>query len=260
MRNIRHAVTSLVLAGALSACGPASESAAPQETGTATASTEAVQALQQIDHMQLARVLESVQAYKAAHPEASEAEVSALTQAEVIAEASRVRSQELDYYKYSPIRLNAQESALCNENYIKCTNSINVGKQAVDVAPYYFSDGQTEGRQDAFRHAFWNAQLVRVTDLTWAQRWATAHEDGYSANFYSNGIRKPPSQMDMQNNASGRTYGSNNRYVNDTQMMNIIRDAVIAGNLVALKYTTTYPDGYLVRTSTCLTGGRCGRN
>lgn len=55
------------------------------------------------------------------------------------------------------------------------------------------------GNGDAFRHALWNALMVKLTDSSWANKWATAHEYG---------AKNQPSiekSMDLSNNAYGRS-------------------------------------------------------
>ena len=56
--------------------------------------------------------------------------------------------------------------------------------------------GRYQTRKDAFRHAFWNALMVYACDEEWAERFATAHEEGRTD--------VDDKMMDLNNNAIGR--------------------------------------------------------
>lgn len=63
--------------------------------------------------------------------------------------------------------------------------------------------GRYQTRKDAFRHALWNALMVYHCDAEWAERFATAHEEGRTD--------VDDKMMDLNNNAIGRLIAENAR-------------------------------------------------
>ena len=54
---------------------------------------------------------------------------------------------------------------------------------------------------DAFRHTLWNARMAADVGVEWAEKWATAHEDGNPGSALAR-------QMDLFNNNVGRGQGA----------------------------------------------------
>lgn len=99
--------------------------------------------------------------------------------------------------------LNSKEKALYNESPTKGLRCMQAGVTASSNAKAKFvSSVLYNGNGDAFRHSLWNALMVKLTNSSWANRWATAHEDG-ATNQPS--IEKT---MDLSNNAYGRSLAS----------------------------------------------------
>lgn len=98
--------------------------------------------------------------------------------------------------------LNQLEKDLYNSNPYYGLLSLECGRMALDETDVrYTDDAQRGGNGDAFRHAFWNAMMVNTTTKEWAEKWATAHEDGDLTNDYLNRT------MDLSNNYRGREIG-----------------------------------------------------
>lgn len=96
--------------------------------------------------------------------------------------------------------LNSKEKALYNQSPSKGLRCMQAGATASSTAKSKFTSSVLHnGNGDAFRHAFWNALMVKLTDSSWASKWATAHEDGAT---------NQPSierSMDLSNNSFGRS-------------------------------------------------------
>lgn len=96
--------------------------------------------------------------------------------------------------------LNSKEKALYNQSPTKGLRCMQAGVTATSAAKSRFTSSVLHnGNGDAFRHAFWNALMVKLTGSSWASKWATAHEDG-ATNQPS--IEK---SMDLSNNSYGRS-------------------------------------------------------
>lgn len=85
---------------------------------------------------------------------------------------------------------------------------------------------------DAFRHAYWNALMVKHIDYSWADRWATAHEEG------SDGIS---TEMDLWNNNEGRLIAANNPDDADYELSDKVVDAINAGVLRKIENDEVVP-------------------
>jgi hypothetical protein len=85
--------------------------------------------------------------------------------------------------------------------------------------------GAHNGKQDAFRHALWNALNARDIGEGDAKKFANAHE----------ATPKQPDEerkMDLHNNAVGRESGANNPDSSDENMAGLILDALDTGKLI----------------------------
>lgn len=93
-----------------------------------------------------------------------------------------------------------------------------LGYVAKSVAESSGLDGAWNGKQDAFRHAYWNALMLDEVGRYWAERWGTAHEDGATS--------QPQIErtLDLTNNERGRQAAEDviavNWIVTDTELNN----------------------------------------
>lgn len=108
---------------------------------------------------------------------------------------------EYELEDYDIPKLNEYEEVLFDDNPKKGYWSIAAGVEAYDYTDYLF--GSTKwpgGKNDAFRHAYWNITMVMLVNDQWADDWATAHELG-AADYSKN---NPHVKMDLHNNDEGR--------------------------------------------------------
>jgi hypothetical protein len=115
-------------------------------------------------------------------------------------ESSNFATLSLDYPFPTPDNLNPVEKALFEQNALIAFKVFLCGRSAVDeAARRYKAASLHNGNGDAFRHSFWNALMVDSVGVTWAEKWATAHETGAS------GQPQNEKTMDLHNNSVGRT-------------------------------------------------------
>jgi len=126
---------------------------------------------------------------------------------------------------YAPTDLNPEEQELYDSNPYKGLQALYYGNKAIDESEARYSSGLHNGNGDAFRHAYWNALMVKHIDYDWAVAWATAHEEG------AEGQPLIEKQMDLYNNAEGRVLGAVNESKSDTQIADIVEAAVDDGNM-----------------------------
>lgn len=126
--------------------------------------------------------------------------------------------------------------------------SINRNRNnAFNAAKYSGLPHPRDGRQDAFRHAYWNALNTVDAGYISARNFATLHERG------SNPADDPKSseydpvaiKMDLYNNEVGRRIGLENPNATPDELMNLVMQALANGELqvVYLKdnqYVDTY--------------------
>ena len=101
--------------------------------------------------------------------------------------------------------LSAPEWALFKQDPIVGAFVLLHAKGAMDEAMgRYKAVALEDDNGDAFRHAYWNARMAGDPKVgpAWAEKWATAHEDGTPGNPL---LRR---QMDLFNNAVGRKNAS----------------------------------------------------
>lgn len=100
-----------------------------------------------------------------------------------------------------------------------------------------------DGHQDAFRHAYWNARLVREFGAEFARKFATAHE----------GLPGNPADreaMDLYNNEVGRRIAIQNPDADPDELADLVQRAVEEGDLVVvddkgeLAYSDQVPVGH----------------
>jgi hypothetical protein len=86
---------------------------------------------------------------------------------------------------------------------------------------------RNDGHNDAFRHAYWSAQLTKQYGAEWARQFTTAHEGapGNSA------VREA---MDLHNNEVGRKIAEANPNATPEQLATMIAQAAKEGKLVVV--------------------------
>lgn len=84
-----------------------------------------------------------------------------------------------------------------------------------------------DGHRDAFRHAYWNAQMAQKYGSQWAEAFATAHEGvpGNTANREA---------MDLYNNQVGRAIGAGNPNATPKQLADLVEQSLNQGKLVVI--------------------------
>ena len=89
------------------------------------------------------------------------------------------------------------------------------------------ADGQEDGHGDAFRHAYWNALMVREYGADWARRFATAHErlPGNPADREA---------MDLFNNEVGRRIAAAHPDANPDELATLVEQAIRRGGTVVI--------------------------
>jgi hypothetical protein len=163
----------------------------------------------------------------------------------------RVANSDDDLYGYDVDRLNDLEEALLDEEPAKGYYAIAAGVEAWDYTVYLF--GKTKypgGKNDAFRHAYWNITIVMLTDDDWAEAWTDAHEYGHPA-YNKN---DPNVKMDLHNNKEGRYRAAQDRLDFEDSYLDARESAHTlykSGKLKYLKNWDKYPSdwGKLILTS-----------
>ncbi|WP_454811951.1 WXG100 family type VII secretion target [Paenarthrobacter nitroguajacolicus] len=99
---------------------------------------------------------------------------------------------------------------------------------AFSVADERFpSEDRNDDQNDAFRHAYWNALMVKEFGADWAEDYATAHEQ-------LPGNPAPREAMDLYNNEVGRNVAIANPDASAEELADLIEDAVNNGDTVVV--------------------------
>ncbi len=97
------------------------------------------------------------------------------------------------------IEANSDERSLCVRHPVKCTKKKSDSETTVEqVEKYYNSSVHYNGNGDAFRHAYWNALIVKSISAKYAKFFADAHEYG------ADNQPAIERQMDLHNNRLGQ--------------------------------------------------------
>lgn len=89
------------------------------------------------------------------------------------------------------------------------------------------SADRNDDQNDAFRHAYWNALMVKEYGAEWAEDYATAHEQ-------LPGNPGPREAMDLYNNEVGRNIAVANPDASAEELANLIEAAVKNGDTVVV--------------------------
>ncbi len=137
--------------------------------------------------------------------------------------------------------LNTLEIKFCLTNVYYCGKTYRYSRTAISTAASYYSRSElSDGRGDAFRHAFWNVLMVRGTSLSWAKNFAAVHEVGDPGN-----VGTLRFDMDVWNNGQGQSIGqtaANNS--TSTQLEKVVNSYVKDGKLMIIN-----KNGKLVRSN-----------
>lgn len=87
--------------------------------------------------------------------------------------------------------------------------------------------GLTDGHSDAWRHAYWNAQMTQRFGEEWAADFATAHERNPTSH-------PTPVAMDLHNNEVGRRIAMEHPDAGPEQLQELIKQAVLDGEMVVI--------------------------
>ncbi|MBT2586833.1 WXG100 family type VII secretion target [Arthrobacter sp. ISL-95] len=99
---------------------------------------------------------------------------------------------------------------------------------AFSVADERFpSEDRNDDQNDAFRHAYWNALMVKEFGADWAEDYATAHEQ-------LPGNPAPREAMDLYNNEVGRNVAIANPDASAEELADLIEEAVNSGDTVVV--------------------------
>lgn len=139
---------------------------------------------------------------------------------------------ELNYRVPGYDNLTEDEKDLAKSHPIEFVKYAEAALQATDEAERYYADHQLyQGNGDAFRHAYWNALIVkkfnglREDRVKRAQIWTDAHEQ------YSSGNDK---LMDLINNEIGRYHAYLNLSDNYPTLSRDLRAQVAQGGMVRI--------------------------
>lgn len=106
--------------------------------------------------------------------------------------------------------------------------------EASEVAAQAFREqGQNDGKQDAFRHAYWNARMAQRLGPEFTAKLTTAHEK-----TFGNGAHREA--MDLYNNEVGRKIGAAHPNASPTEIAELIKQAVDSGDTVVIN-----PQGHI---------------
>jgi hypothetical protein len=101
--------------------------------------------------------------------------------------------------------------------------------RAFKEAARQFPAGESDGHQDAFRHAFWNILLAKSSSFgkDWAEKFTTAHE-GRSGNPAAR------EAMDLYNNEVGRSIYQKNPEKSEGELSELLKEAINKGELLVI--------------------------
>ena len=201
-----------------------------------TQNTEKMSESEMLSYVDIEDVYSSVNTYISKHPKATEEQVNQYTLKQIRklyakSESNGEITTQISYFGYT---LNPEEEALFWENPWKAIEACYYGLGAKDETESVFGYNGLNDASDAFRHAYWNALMVKHIDNSWAYRWATAHEEGGDGEPIEN-------EMDLWNNEKGRLIATNNPYDTDSELSDKVMDALNDGVLRKIENNELVP-------------------
>jgi hypothetical protein len=132
--------------------------------------------------------------------------------------------RKLDYWKIKEFFDISNNRQFPDEN----VSVIDKGR-AFKEAARQFPDGESDGHQDAFRHAFWNILLAKSSSFgeNWAKDFTTAHEGGPEN-------KTAREAMDLYNNEVGRSIYQKNPTKSEEELSKLLKEAIHKGELLVI--------------------------
>ncbi|MCD4845102.1 MAG: hypothetical protein K8R25_11515 [Methanosarcinales archaeon] len=191
--------------------------------GATNQNTENMLISDMLTYVDIEEVYQSVNTYISKHPKATEEQVNQYTLKQIRKSYAKSESNiGILTQSGESVDLTPEEEKLFEEDPWKGTKALFCGGLALVEMRRVFGEGGVDNHIDAFRHAYWNALMVKYIDYSWADRWATAHEEG------SNGLS---AEMDLWNNNEGRLIASNHPDDSDYELSGKVMNALNAGVL-----------------------------
>ena len=128
--------------------------------------------------------------------------------------------------------LNKAEKRLLWSNPWKAWLAYNVANQAAAKIRQRFPNTIA----DTFRHVYWNALIIKHTGWNCAYKWANAHQE----KLRQLNIEE---EMDLYNNRKGRFIALNNPNTSDSELAELVYEALVEGQLNYIR------DGKVVSTT-----------
>lgn len=171
--------------------------------------------------------------YQYKNPDATDAELNSYVEELIISRVGnnavlserRVSRQSYELDSYVEGYLNDEEKRLYSQNKAKALLCMANGKLALEISKNRYSSGLHNGNGDAFRHALWNAGMVKDVGADFAKKWSDAHEYG------SKGQPKIEQTMDLYNNNIGINIAKSNKFLSVPAMADFIQKEVRAGKM-----------------------------
>ncbi|SHK02412.1 DUF6973 domain-containing protein [Paramaledivibacter caminithermalis] len=202
--------------------------------------------------------LNLVEEYKVKNPNASLDDINdmlrkAMKKYDKNFAANRIRIQSIDYSDYLPtdkVALSDPEKEVFNSNPYYGLQALLAAQTAIDMSERRYSYGLHNGNGDAFRHSLWNCLMSSYTTVSYAKKFADAHEEGVP----NEGLE---SYMDIYNNKKGRDVYVDNKsridraptYARTGLIIDLIQEAVDGGNMRRFA-GDNFKGTYLVKTDT----------
>ncbi|QKG85334.1 hypothetical protein GXN76_13190 [Kroppenstedtia pulmonis] len=132
---------------------------------------------------------------------------------------------DIDGYYYSS--LNRAEKKLFLRNPWVANKVRSAANKARAETRKRFGWSGRDDCSDAFRHAYWNALMVKRVGSNWAKRWGDAHEQSGNRN-------KLDKKMDLYNKRIGRSIAIKNSRASESKLANLVYKAMKNGRLKRL--------------------------
>ena len=170
-----------------------------------------------ISSIQLPVLVENLKTYMEENPN--------LTDDESLVALDNISMYAYDYANALPIvssRLGTNEKKVFNSNPAKGVLVLSNAQAAITMTSQHWKNTHEyhNDNADAFRHTLWNAYNAHDCGVSYAKQFADAHEKDNPNDALEN-------QMDLFNNALGRTIGSRSYSGNSSQVSYAIRQAVL---------------------------------
>ncbi len=241
MKKILAAIITLSLVACGSQSEISNETVKKPETQSSRLSAEDNQIVDKIWYMESSKVDTLIEKMKSIPASEQDAFVlAALEKEKVVTESQKIKSQGYRDSISDWASLSNEERLLCVGNPSACLKIRSAATYAENEAFNVFPDGARHGRQDAFRHALWNAVMTTEISYWWAEHWSNAHE--------SDAPNNNEREMDYYNNSVGRSasWSGASRYsLSTTIKQKLLNQQLVCQNgayeTAPLKATNNYP-------------------